>query len=237
MATAEAGSRDGLFSPQPRKAHSVHFTAPFLPSRHSSPPPPASTEGSPRTEGERKRRRMTPGTDSAHHNLPWTEEEKRRLEELLAIYPEEQVQSRRWAKIAAAIGTRTAGQVANRYNKLMVKRRRRTLEGGGEEDEPIDLGEDLDLVLADTARRSKEYREYQMLRRTVALLESNPSAAIHHGFRCDGCEAEPIVGARWRCVRCVEPHAVDLCQECYERGDYASPMHRPDHRFIRQRGV
>jgi hypothetical protein len=40
------------------------------------------------------------------HFLPklWTAEEQRRLEELLIEYPPEEVESRRWQKIAAALG-------------------------------------------------------------------------------------------------------------------------------------
>lgn len=55
---------------------------------------------------------------SPHYNLPWSEDEKKKLDELLLIYPEEEIQSRRYAKIAAAMGTRTASQIGNRVGKL-----------------------------------------------------------------------------------------------------------------------
>lgn len=188
----------------------------------------------PAPDSLRKRRRMVPGTDASHHNLPWTAEEKQRLLELLEIYPEEEIQSRRFAKIAAAIGTRTTAQVANRFTKLMNKRRKMGQDFDGEgPDEKIDPGEDLDEIIDERTKRSKEYREYQRLKQALEMIEENPSLTVHVGFKCDDCGVEPIVGPRWRCIKCQEPHAIDLCQDCYEAATFVSPLHRPDHRFIK----
>ncbi|KAI9317384.1 hypothetical protein BX666DRAFT_1936765 [Dichotomocladium elegans] len=55
------------------------------------------------------------------YNQPWTDEEQRRLEELLEIYPDEQVQSQRFHKISKALGTRTTKQVASRVQKYFIK--------------------------------------------------------------------------------------------------------------------
>ncbi|KAI8379688.1 uncharacterized protein BYT42DRAFT_496073, partial [Radiomyces spectabilis] len=57
----------------------------------------------------------------ATHNLPWSDEEQRRLEELLEIYPDEPVQAQRFNKISAALGTRTPRQVASRVQKYFIK--------------------------------------------------------------------------------------------------------------------
>jgi predicted RNA-binding Zn-ribbon protein involved in translation (DUF1610 family) len=217
-------NRDDLFSPQPRKAQSIHFTMPFLPSDPNSRP---STPAIVTPEQPKKRKRMaSANADSPHHNLPWTEEEKQRLIELLEVYPEEEVNARRYAKIAAAIGTRTPGQVANRVNKLQLKTRRRT-EG------KIDPGEDLDEVLDIELRNSKEYQEYMTIRKQIEALESDSGISVHVGFKCDDCGMEPIVGTRWRCTKCHEPNAIDLCQECYECGEFNTAQHRPSHRFFR----
>lgn len=54
-------------------------------------------------------------------NALWTEEEQKKLEELLSVYPEEEVASRRWEKIANALGTRTPKQVASRFLILKWK--------------------------------------------------------------------------------------------------------------------
>lgn len=51
----------------------------------------------------------------------WTCEEQRRLEELLIEYPPEPVEMRRFAKIAKALGNRTARQVASRLQKYFQK--------------------------------------------------------------------------------------------------------------------
>lgn len=263
-------NRMDIFSPQPRKAQSIHFTVPFLPSyadagqsRASSPlnsapssvavtPNSQSADGTLRAHlsgqdggsslgsssstfasplqmgGERKRRKMIPGNDASHHNLPWTLEEKQRLLELLEIYPEEDVQSRRYAKISSAIGTRTPGQVANRVNKLTSRRRRQA-----DEDERIDPGDDIDEILDEESRKSKEYREYQRLKRQLEMIEMDPTLPVHHGFKCDDCGVEPIVGDRWRCTKCREPLAIDLCADCYQDATFRTKLHRPSHRFMR----
>jgi hypothetical protein len=55
------------------------------------------------------------------HNLPWSDEEQQRLEELLQIYPDEPVQAQRFNKISAALGTRTPRQVGSRVQKYFIK--------------------------------------------------------------------------------------------------------------------
>lgn len=57
----------------------------------------------------------------ATFNQLWTTEEQKRLEELLVIYPPEEVESRRFAKIAAELGNRTTTQVASRVQKYFIK--------------------------------------------------------------------------------------------------------------------
>ncbi|KAJ9590878.1 hypothetical protein L9F63_016083 [Diploptera punctata] len=54
-------------------------------------------------------------------NQLWTAEEQRRLEELLIEYPPEEVETRRWRKIAAALGNRTTKQVCSRVQKYFIK--------------------------------------------------------------------------------------------------------------------
>lgn len=51
----------------------------------------------------------------------WTCEEQRRLEELLKEYPEEEIEMRRWVKIANALGNRTPKQVMSRVQKYFIK--------------------------------------------------------------------------------------------------------------------
>ncbi|XP_020630201.1 ZZ-type zinc finger-containing protein 3-like [Orbicella faveolata] len=54
-------------------------------------------------------------------NQPWTAEEQAKLEKLLQIYPQEEVEAKRWEKIAAALGNRTFKQVASRVQKYFIK--------------------------------------------------------------------------------------------------------------------
>ncbi|KAL7742010.1 hypothetical protein ACLKA6_018264 [Drosophila palustris] len=53
--------------------------------------------------------------------LLWTNEEQRRLEQLLIEYPPEEVEMRRFGKIAKALGNRTAQQVFSRVQKYFQK--------------------------------------------------------------------------------------------------------------------
>eukprot|EP01133_Synstelium_polycarpum_P015867 gene15867-18855_t len=61
------------------------------------------------------------GSKSHINHQSWSEEEQRRLEELLIQYPAEEVAAHRWAKIAEALGSRTPKQVASRTQKYFVK--------------------------------------------------------------------------------------------------------------------
>ncbi|XP_067644852.1 ZZ-type zinc finger-containing protein 3 [Eurosta solidaginis] len=54
-------------------------------------------------------------------NRLWSCEEQRRLEELLIEYPAEAIESRRYVKIARALGTRTPQQVCSRVQKYFQK--------------------------------------------------------------------------------------------------------------------
>ncbi|KAJ2964236.1 hypothetical protein NQZ79_g774 [Umbelopsis isabellina] len=82
------------------------------PSRHRTLSPELSHKS--RDNGDDENKPVT-------HNLPWSDEEQKRLEELLVIYPDEPVQAQRFNKIAAALGTRTARQVGSRVQKYFIK--------------------------------------------------------------------------------------------------------------------
>lgn len=163
---------------------------------------------------------------ATHYNLPWSDEEKRRLEELLIIYPEESVSARRYAKIAEALGTRTASQVSNRIHKLNAKRAKsirreaeasrdqasRLLKKIGALDVAAGSGEDdLNLLdIDDDMKNSEEYQEYMRLKQHLDDIKAH--VVEHVGFRCDGCGMDPIIGIRYHCDTCMEEF--DLCQTC-----------------------
>jgi hypothetical protein len=173
---------------------------------------------------------------AAHYNLPWSDEEKRRLDELLLVYPEEPVNSRRYAKIAQALGTRTASQVSNRIHKLLAKKLRQTKKEAeanrqqankllkvinkntptsteGQSIGQIMEEDELELEVDDELKASEDYQEYMRLKHQ--LDEIKAQALEHPGFKCDGCGMEPIIGARYHCKDCSSPE-MDFCSSCKE---------------------
>nr|XP_044993873.1 ZZ-type zinc finger-containing protein 3 isoform X2 [Jaculus jaculus] len=67
------------------------------------------------------RGRLCDDTKPETFNQLWTVEEQRKLEQLLLKHPPEEVESRRWQKIADELGSRTAKQVASRVQKYFIK--------------------------------------------------------------------------------------------------------------------
>ena len=62
-------------------------------------------------------------------------------------------------------------------------------------------------------------------------LEQNlgEGANVHVGFRCDGCDVEPIVGSRFQCSECLHPDTVDFCCECAPKGLEVGANHKRTH--------
>lgn len=73
------------------------------------------------------RGRFKDESKSATFNKLWTPEEQKKLDELLIKYPPEEVEARRWRKIAAAFGDRTPQQIASRVQKYFQKLERNKL--------------------------------------------------------------------------------------------------------------
>ena len=48
--------------------------------------------------------------------------------------------------------------------------------------------------------------------------ERKCSILVRHEARCDTCKAYPVIGMRYRCLRCFN---YDLCQTCFFTGDHA----------------
>ncbi|XP_034670009.1 ZZ-type zinc finger-containing protein 3 [Drosophila subobscura] len=85
-------------------------------SQMASYTPQSSLPPSPETSNVSSSERST-----KHQNRLWTNEEQRHLEQLLIKYPPEEVESRRFAKIAKALGNRTTQQVFSRIQKYFQK--------------------------------------------------------------------------------------------------------------------
>lgn len=180
---------------------------------------------------------------AAHYNLPWTEDEIRRLDELLLIFPEEEVISRRYAKIAEAFGTRSASQISNRINKLNAKKLRhakRDAEAAKAEEtrqqrmakriqgtaETLLAEIEEDLEIDEETKATPLYREYLELQEQARNLSIQASEEEEEEeFTCDGCGQTPIIGVRFHCQDCTE---VDFCLPCQLKG-----AHDPSHSLIR----
>ncbi|OCK79577.1 hypothetical protein K432DRAFT_382957 [Lepidopterella palustris CBS 459.81] len=70
----------------------------------------------------------------------------------------------------------------------------------------------------------------QTLRRTlyhIAEDRARQEGVIHRGVSCDGCDARPIRGIRWRCANCAD---FDLCSDCE-----ATNSHTKTHIFYKIR--
>jgi hypothetical protein len=70
-------------------------------------------------------------------------------------------------------------------------------------------------------RATPEYKELARLQRIVKEreeMEGDGIQVVHHGFKCDGCASEPILGVRVSCKICPEESPVDLCEECHGKG-------------------
>ncbi|KAI8325269.1 hypothetical protein GQ54DRAFT_337398 [Martensiomyces pterosporus] len=91
---------------------------------HASTPGGTQKRQQPRSKAKGTRgpsRRDDNKPKPANFNLPWSDEEQQQLEELLLVFPEEEVANDRWRKISDALGTRTMRQVASRVQKYFIK--------------------------------------------------------------------------------------------------------------------
>ncbi|CAN7977257.1 unnamed protein product [Ixodes persulcatus] len=84
-------------------------------------PKPSAPQTSTQSSGVLIRGRVFSENKPATFNQLWTAEEQKRLEDCLLKFPPEEVESRRWEKIAQALGNRTPTQVASRVQKYFIK--------------------------------------------------------------------------------------------------------------------
>jgi hypothetical protein len=110
---------------------------------------------------------------------PWTEEEVAKLKELLIVYPEEEVVKNRFEKIAKAMGTRTAIMCHAYYSRLSQSSSSASKQKKNSRKSKM-------------GARETRISGYQYLSRKGA--QSMP----HHGYSCDACKEDPIVGVNFQ---------------------------------------
>lgn len=196
----------------------------------------------------RKPSSQAPENTSITHNIPWSDDEKQKLAYFLTVFPEEDVQARRYAKIASALGTRTGNQVASRIQKIGAKalrQKERELKNSSSatsssstspslDKGTIDLVKELEEYFSKSTdpkiKETSEYLEYLRLKNQLEAIAKNPiNGVLHVGFKCDSCGIEPIIGARWTCRSCPKTSpAIDLCSECVSKGFERDP-HKLSH--------
>lgn len=156
------------------------------------------------------------------------------MDYFLTVFPEEEVQARRYAKIAAALGTRTGNQVASRIQKIAAKAQRhkerdlkniKMSNGDQKFDEgTVNLVAELEEYFAKSSdpsiRSTPEYSEYLKLKSQLEAIAKNPmNGILHVGYKCDCCAIEPIIGPRWTCCSCPKDSvSIDLCDSCVSKG-------------------
>ncbi|KAJ1642983.1 hypothetical protein LPJ64_005196 [Coemansia asiatica] len=308
------------------------------PKKGAAPQPPYVRQRVPRKSANADPSKPKP----ASYNMPWTDEEQERLEQLLIEYPEEEVANSRWRKISEALGTRSMRQVASRVQKYFIKLAKaglpvpgrvpntehwtsaaktrsitpsrsgktggsgsgsgsgsgKKMDGRGKKRKYVDFtsssgessgSEDIEIDLGGETSEGEgqafgaavpyDHKGKQADRSAGTALDSandlygfandddflkavvgeggsgsmvdsqrffNPAStskanqqslalrsakAVHLGYRCDSCLAEPIVGIRWHCMECRGAHAVDLCDECREEGNFETGWHNTAHTF------
>ncbi|KAK6302225.1 hypothetical protein J4Q44_G00265800 [Coregonus suidteri] len=137
--TSGLGDFEGEFCDKKRKTRRLKliFDKVRLPVRPKSPlDPKKEEEGEPSTlysalpssdapenssNSQMIRGRLCHQSKPDTFNQLWTVEEQKKLEHLLLKFSPEEVESKRWQKIADALGNRTAKQVASRVQKYFIK--------------------------------------------------------------------------------------------------------------------
>ncbi|XP_050674316.1 ZZ-type zinc finger-containing protein 3 [Leptidea sinapis] len=173
-------------------------------------------------------------------NQLWSCEEQKRLEELLEIYPEEIVESRRYKKIAKALGTRTTQQVMSRIQKYYMKLAKAGLPIPGRaprgitknknkkifykkttffprlhvpvkmENPDDSCGESQDIPY-ETPSGNKNMLELLKAAKAQRLLDE--SVPVYQTrTTCVGCQKTGFLGARW-----TDNAGTDYCTDCLVR--------------------
>ncbi|RKP27240.1 hypothetical protein SYNPS1DRAFT_27097 [Syncephalis pseudoplumigaleata] len=213
----------------PPRITSPDASADELDSTEDASPRPSKRQKSEASDGV-SGTETRPTTPSAEVGAP-RQPKQERLEQLMRIIPDEGVAAERYRRIAAALGTRTDRQVASRIQRLITKENYNS-------NTKLNLSQSTYRML--TMRGSVTGAVYLNLAPSILMPDEKAAdtmashekpVTVHYGFSCDGCQVEPIVGIRWKCLQCPEEQQVDLCDSCHRIGEFENDLHRVDHPY------
>ncbi|KAJ3380164.1 ZZ-type zinc finger-containing protein 3 [Lobulomyces angularis] len=208
-------------------------------------------------ELEPKKKKMVIHSASSTFGALWSREEQDLLDKLLEKYPDDGTNKRdRLDKIANEFGTRTKKQIYSRLQKIKntgtSEVKKKVISGAQYMYAPTVkmTNEDLDELMADSDISSVHSgsdaeidekllgtEDYKELKKLQNLVKANKGKKyglkpVHHGFKCDLCETEPILGERYSCKNCPKGFEVDLCCECIDK-QYTNGTHTLEHQFTK----
>ncbi|GFW37864.1 ZZ-type zinc finger-containing protein 3 [Trichonephila clavipes] len=170
------------------------------------------------------RAKLSTENKSSESNTSWSDEEQKKLKELLIQFPPEDVEANRWEKIANSLGTKSAFEVASRIHKKY------TILA---QDSEIALGKIPDLVFLqkeEDINNDPQYHQLIHMKKILKdkVLEGSSSLVRHYGYKCCLCKANPIIGVRWHCTVCQPPLSIDFCDDC-SQSTYETYPHKANH--------
>merc|ERR1712168_1593920 len=95
-----------------------------------------------------------------------------------------------------------------------------------EDGDNVTIGNDEELIIALTEMPGPLYKINVVVKKAEKRNapvneavggEAESEQAVHYGVTCDGCEMNPIIGNRYKCVVCDD---YDLCGSCHAAGKY-----------------
>jgi len=95
-----------------------------------------------------------------------------------------------------------------------------------EDGDNVTIGNDEELIIALTEMPGPLYKINVVVKKAEKRNapvneavggEAESEQAVHYGVTCDGCEMNPIIGNRYKCVVCDD---YDLCESCHAAGQY-----------------
>merc|ERR1712168_3581 len=113
-----------------------------------------------------------------------------------------------------------------------------------EDGDNVTIGNDEELIIALTEMPGPLYKINVVVKKAekhnapvneAVGGEAESEQAVHYGVTCDGCEMNPIIGNRYKCVVCDD---YDLCESCHAAGQYpcAALKHNKDEENRAPRG-